>query len=94
VAGNPDRTRLVLVTPGLFWPPAANGLDGARLNGWLMPAYRDPKGSLLAAHLPHLEPGDLDGVGRRLGWATWEDFNAVRPDACRWLAGSAANESN
>ena len=82
----PHLTSLVLVTPGLFRPPATKGLDRSRLYGWLMPAYQDPAGDLLAEHLPHRDPGDLDGVSRRLGWASWEDFNDVMDGACQWLA--------
>lgn len=84
-ARRPDLTALVLVTPELFRPPSVQGLDRSRLYGWLMPAYQDRESGLLADHLPHRNPKDLDGVGGRLGWATWEDFNAVTDGACQWL---------
>ncbi|MFW5471054.1 hypothetical protein ACOCJ4_13535 [Knoellia sp. CPCC 206435] len=90
----PEFTSLVLVTPELFRPPAPGGLDRSRLYGWLMPAYRDASGTLLAAHLAHRDYTELHGVADRLGWATWEDFNAVVDGACGWLPPSARQAGN
>jgi hypothetical protein len=90
----PDLTTFVLVTPELFRPPSIQGLDRSRLYGWLMPAYQDPNNGLLADHLAHRHPSELDGVPRRLGWATWEDFNAVMDGACPWLKASGQSDTS
>lgn len=93
-ARKPELTSLVLVTPDLFRPPAPQGLDRSRLYGWLMPAYKDPDSGLLADHLGHRDRAELHGVADRLGWASWEDFNAVVDGACEWLAPSDRKSGN
>ena len=50
-----------------------------------MPAYQDPGSSLLRQHLPHRDGSELAAAAGRLGWASWEDCNAVAPGACPWL---------
>jgi hypothetical protein len=86
----PGRTFLVLLTPALTQPgPAGDAISKSRLYGWLMPAYQDPGSSLLRQHLPHRGSPELAAAAARLGWASWEDCNAVSPGACPWLtAGS------
>jgi hypothetical protein len=82
----PERTFLVLLTPALTQPgPAGDAISKSRLYGWLMPAYQDPGGSLLRQHLPHRDGTELAAAAGRLGWASWEDCNAVVPGACSWL---------
>jgi hypothetical protein len=84
---NPDRTFLVLLTPALTQPgPAGDAVSKSRLYGWLMPAYQDPGNPLLRQHLPHRDSSELTAAASRLGWASWEDCNAVAPGACSWLA--------
>lgn len=80
---DPDRTYVVLVTPKLLSPHGPVGASRGRLYGWLLPAYQTPDCPLLAQHLPHRQ--DLRGIHARLGWATWEQINDLRPGACRWL---------
>lgn len=82
---DPELTSLVLVTPSLFHRRHSNGLDKSRLYGWLMEAYTDPGSRVLQQHLPHRDAVDLASVPQRLGWATWEDFNAALPGSCAWL---------
>lgn len=83
----PERTFLVLLTPALMQPERAeNAVGKSRLYGWLMPAYQDHDSSLLRQHLPHRGEHGLAEVTERLGWASWEDCNAVVPHACQWLA--------
>ena len=65
--------------------PAGDAISKSRLCGWLLPAYKDPDSSLLRQHLPHRDGSELAGAARRLGWASWEDCNAVAPGACSWL---------
>jgi hypothetical protein len=85
----PDRTYVVLLTPELLSPRGAEDAHLSRLYGWLMPAYRDPWSGVLEKHLPHRSES-LAGVHSRLGWATWEDIEAIRPGACSWLASAGA----
>lgn len=83
----PKQTFLVLLTPALMQAQGAgNAASGSRLYGWLMPAYKDPDGSLLQQHLPHRDGQELAEVAKRLGWASWEDCNTLVPGACPWLA--------
>jgi hypothetical protein len=83
----PERTFLVLLTPALMQiERAGDAINKSRLYGWLMPAYRDPNSSLLRQHLPHRDGRELAEAADRLGWASWEDCQAVAPGACRWLA--------
>lgn len=82
----PERTFLMLLTPALMQPERAGNAAGeSRLYGWLMPAYQDHGSSLLRQHLPHRDDHDLAEATERLGWASWEDCNAVVPHACQWL---------
>ncbi len=85
----PERTFLVLLTPALTKPGGAgDAISKSRLYGWLMPVYKDPRSSLLHQHLPHRDSHQLADSAERLGWASWEDCQAVVPGACRWLAAS------
>jgi hypothetical protein len=82
----PERTFLVLLTPALMQPGrAGDAISKSRLYGWLMPAYQDPHSSLLRQHLPHRDSHQLAESAERLGWASWEDCDAVVPGACPWL---------
>jgi hypothetical protein len=82
----PGRTFLVLLTPALTRPgPAGDAISKSRLYGWLMPVYQDPGSSLLRQHLPHRDGPELAAAAARLGWASWEDCNAIAPGACPWL---------
>jgi len=81
----PERTFLVPLTPALTQPGrAGDAISKSRLYGWLMPAYKDPRSSLLR-HLPHRDSSELAGAAERLGWASWEDCHSVAPGACSWL---------
>jgi hypothetical protein len=88
----PDRTYVVLLTPELLSPQGPGDAHRSRLYGWLIPAYMDPASGVLEKHLPH-RTGSLAGVHSRLGWATWEDIESIRPGACSWLpsAGTAGS---
>jgi hypothetical protein len=82
----PEQTFLVLVTPEIVrGGKAENAISRSRLYGWLMPAYMDPDNSLLSQHLPHRDRQQLAEAASRIGWVSWEDCNAVEPEACRWL---------
>ena len=82
VRRSPNRSHVVLVTPEIFRGEASK----SRLYGWLTPAYRSyPEDPLLGQHLNHRTPEELAGAADRLGWATWEDCNAVLPGSCAWL---------
>lgn len=85
----PDKTYVVLLTPELLSPRGPGDAHLSRLYGWLMPAYQDPANGLLEKHLPH-RSDSLAGVHSRLGWATWEDLEAIRPGACSWLPSAGA----
>jgi hypothetical protein len=82
----PERTYTMLLTPRLFHPrgPTPDG-HRSRLYGWLVPQYRNPASPLLARHLLHRTGEELVGSHHRLGWATWEDVNEIRPGSCAWL---------
>jgi hypothetical protein len=83
----PEQTFLVLLTPALMQAQrTGDAISKSRLYGWLMPAYRDPNSSLLRQHLPHRDGHELAEAAERLGWASWEDCQAVAPGACPWLA--------
>jgi hypothetical protein len=85
----PERTFLVLLTPALTQPgQAGDAISKSRLYGWLMPTYKDPHSSLLSQHPPHRDGHQLVESAERLGWASWEDCDAVVPGACPWLAAS------
>jgi hypothetical protein len=85
----PERTFLVLLTPALTQPGrTGDAISKSRLYGWLMPAYKDPDSSLLRQHLPHRDSSQLAESAKRLGWASWEDCQAVIPSACPWLTPS------
>jgi hypothetical protein len=77
----------VLLTPALMRPNGSgNAISKRRLYGWPMPAYQDSGNSLLGQHLPHRDSHQLAEAARRLGLASWDDCDAVAPNACRWLA--------
>jgi hypothetical protein len=85
----PERTFLVLLTPALTQPGrAGDAISKSRLYSWLMPAYRDPRNSLLGHYLPHRDSRQLAESAERLGWASWEDCHAIVPRACPWLTAS------
>jgi hypothetical protein len=87
-ARNPELTYLVLVTPALMQARADEDAIGlSRLYGWLMPAYQDHGNPLLRRHLPHRDEHQLAAAAGRLGWASWEDCNALAPSACPWQQG-------
>jgi hypothetical protein len=77
---DPERTLFCLLTPELF-----RAQPDRRLYGWLFAAYRGDAGAL-GRDLAHREGVDWEGVAQRLGWATWEDCEAILPGACRWLS--------
>jgi len=82
---DPDLTSLVLITPELLHRRTSGGLHRSRLYGWLMDAYTDPADRTLEEHLAHRGRDVLGPVSRRLGWASWDDFNRVAPQSCPWL---------
>jgi hypothetical protein len=84
----PARTFLMLLTPAVLKPSKTSGTGGSRLYSWLMPAYQDPGSPMLGQHLPHRDSQQLADVTKRLGWATWEDFNTITPGACPWITTS------
>jgi len=86
----PQRTFLVLITPALMQSEETGNAAGkSRLYSWLMPAYQNRDSSLLRQHLPHRDdPRELADTADRLGWASWEDCDAVIPGACPWLSGT------
>ena len=81
----PERTFLMLLTPALLHSKRTSEASRSRLYSWLMPAYQDPGSSVLRQHLPHRNSHELADVTKRLGWASWEDCNAIIPDACPWI---------
>jgi hypothetical protein len=84
-ARRPDLSCLVLLTPELFAES-----EGSRLYSFLVPAYRDPVGTLLQRHLPHRPVEAVRAAGRRLGWTSWEECNRIAPGACAWLTSRKA----
>lgn len=74
----PDRTCVLLLTPEVFRDDPAS-----RLYGHLHASYTQRPGTL-AAHLPHRAEPLVHEAARRLGWATWEDVERVRPGALPW----------
>ena len=88
----PELTFLVLLTPALM-QTSENAMGLSRLYGWLMPAYRNPDNSLLRQHLPHRHEQELTAAANRLGWASWEDCNAVVPRACAWLTPTESDQA-
>jgi hypothetical protein len=86
----PELTYLVLLTPALLKDEGTGNACGrSRLYGWLMPEYQNRDSPLLHRHLPHRDEHDLAAAATRLGWATWEDCNAVVPGACGWLTATS-----
>jgi hypothetical protein len=83
----PAQTFLVLLTPALMQPSGTvNALGRSRLYDWLLPEYQNRGSTLLRQHLPHRDEGELADAAGRLGWASWEDCDAVVPGACSWLS--------
>ncbi|ROP34512.1 hypothetical protein EDC03_2326 [Pseudokineococcus lusitanus] len=74
----PDRTCVLLLTPEVFRDDPAS-----RLYGHLHASYTQ-RPETLAAHLPHRSEPLVHEAARRLGWATWEDVERVRPGALPW----------
>lgn len=89
---DPHCTYVVLITPELLSPRGPAGASRGRLYGWVLPEYQDPDSPLLAQHLPH-RAGQLGGIHARLGWATWELIDRVRPGACSWLGADTSATS-
>lgn len=82
----PDLTYVVLLTPAIMQPSGStHALGKNRLYGWLMPEYQDHTSGLLRQHLPHRSEHELAGAADRLGWASWEDCQAIVHGACPWL---------
>ncbi len=75
----PERTLFVLVTPEIF-----RRRPHTRLYGWLMNDYRQNPGAL-GRDLPHRGSLPWSKIARRMGWLTWEEFEAVLPGSCLWL---------
>jgi hypothetical protein len=84
---SPERTYLVLLTPEIF-----RQNPETRLYGWLMNEYRKDA-QLLAKHLPHRSPAELQAASERLGWLTWEDCNQALACSCPWLCPEGEGES-
>lgn len=76
---DPEKTLFLLVTPKLF-----KGNPPGRLYKYKFEEY-EAKPESLAADLPHRKRRDWRDISRRLGWLTWEDFNAVNMNCCPWL---------
>lgn len=76
---DPRFTFFLLVTPQIFLDHPTS-----RLYGWLMNEYRSDEAAL-RRDLPHRSIEELSGVGRRLGWTSFEAITALHPDACPWL---------
>lgn len=74
----PDRTCVLLLTPEVFRDDPTS-----RLYGHLHASYTQ-RPETLAAHLPHRSEPLVHEAARRLGWATWEDVERVRPGALPW----------
>jgi hypothetical protein len=92
----PELTFLVLLTPALMQTSEnvnQKTIGLSRLYGWLMPAYRNRDNSLLRQHLPHRHQHEVASAADRLGWASWEDCNAVVPRACPWLTPAESDEA-
>jgi hypothetical protein len=76
---DPDKTLFLLVTPKLF---KDNPIT--RLYGYKFDSYKINPNSL-ALDLPHRRGVDWEGLSKRLGWLTFEDFKGVNGDCCKWL---------
>lgn len=76
---DPDKTLFLLITPKLFKDNPTTRLYGHKFN-----SYRSDPHSL-ALDLPHRSGIDWEGLSKRLGWLTFEDFKSVNGDCCRWF---------
>lgn len=76
---DPARTLFLLVTPKVFKDNPTSRLYGYKFN-----EYKNNPSSL-AQDLPHRRDCDWEGISKRLGWLTWEDFRDVNKDCCKWL---------
>ncbi|MEJ5943728.1 hypothetical protein WDZ17_00280 [Pseudokineococcus basanitobsidens] len=76
----PDRTCVLLLTPEVFRDDPTS-----RLYGHLHTAYTT-RPETLAKHLPHRPGPVVRAAASRLGWATWEDVERVRPGCLPWRA--------
>ncbi|MEJ5914469.1 hypothetical protein [Pseudokineococcus sp. 1T1Z-3] len=74
----PDRTCVLLLTPEVFRDDRTS-----RLYGHLHTAYTTHPDSL-EKHLPHRPGPVVRSAAGRLGWATWEDVERVRPGSLPW----------
>ena len=78
---NKDRTFFLLLTPRLF-----KELPQSRLYGYKFNEYKtDPEA--IGRDLPHrkLTKELCHEISKRIGWATWEDFNQINKNFCPWL---------
>ncbi len=85
---NPERSLFGLLTPARF-----KDLPHSRLYGWLIREYRS-KPEALARDLSHRTGVDWPLLSRRIGWLTFEDFEASRPGTCPWLRGNGDGASD
>ena len=76
---DPDKTLFLLVTPKIFKDNPTTRLYGYKFNN-----YRSDPHSL-GLDLPHRKGVDWEGLSKRLGWLTFEDFKGVNGDCCKWL---------
>jgi len=74
----PDRTCVVLLTPEL-----TRDDPSSRLYGHLFASYTS-RPETLRAHLPHRPGPAVTAASQRLGWASWEDVERVRPGSLPW----------
>lgn len=74
-----QRTLFLLITPRLF-----KNDPRSRLYGYKFDQYRNDPDSL-GEDLPHRSKQEMQGISRKLGWLTWEDFRHVNPECCKWL---------
>lgn len=76
---NPTKTLFLLLTPKLFKDNPSSRFYGFKFN-----EYRKSPSSL-ALDLQHRTDCDWQGISKRLGWLTWEDFRDLNKDCCKWL---------
>lgn len=76
---DPDKSLFLLLTPRLF---KENPLS--RLYGYKFNEYKSTPGSF-GKELPHRSDMNLEGISKRMGWLTWEDFHEVNENCCKWL---------
>ncbi|UCG68535.1 MAG: hypothetical protein JSV09_12100 [Thermoplasmata archaeon] len=77
---DPDKTLFMLLTPKPFKDNPKSRLYGYKFND-----YKENPATL-QDDLPHRENLDAESISKRLGWLTWEDFQEVNSECCKWLA--------